>query len=102
MVNITLLQLFVLTVMLLSAAQVYLVVRFLVWPRIQRLAHCPWCWAEAGIARDFPPPWSSTICSFHNRQIRAQSSRRHTRPAPAATTKPAIEVPQPQAEEVLA
>ena len=101
MVNITLLQLFVLTVMLVSIGQIYLIVRYLLWPRIQRLTHCPWCWKQAGIARDFPAPWTSTICSYHNREIRAQSSRRRlTSHVPAAPTKSAAVVLQPQAEEV--
>ena len=103
MVNLHLLGLYILAVIVVTTAQGYLIVRYLLWPSIQRITHCPWCWKDAGIARDFPAPWSSTICRYHKRQIRIQSSqRRLTRPTPAAApTKPAIEVVQPQAEEVL-
>ena len=102
MVNMTLLRLFVLTVMLVSIGQIYLIVRYLLWPRIQRITHCPWCWRDAGIARDFPAPWSSTVCQYHNRLIRAQArTSRLTRQASSAPiTKPAAVVLQPQAEEV--
>ena len=92
-----LLQLFILTVILVSRGQVSLIARYLLWPRIHRITHCPWCWKDAGIANDFPPPWSSTICPYHDRQIRAQArAHRHLPAAPA--TKPAAVVLQ--AEEV--
>ena len=95
--NMILLQLFILTVILVSLGQVSLIARYLLWPRIHRVTHCPWCWKDAGIANDFPPPWSSTICPYHDRQIRAQArARRHLPAAPA--TKPAAVVLQ--AEEV--
>lgn len=99
--NMILLQLFIWLVILVSLGQVYLIARYLFWPRIYRVTRCPWCWRDAGIQRDFPAPWSSTICHYHDRQIRAQSSvRRHlARQLPDATpTKPAAVVLQ--AEEV--
>ena len=88
------------SVIFVSLGQLYLIVRYLLWPRIQRVTHCPWCWKDAGIANHFPAPWSSTICPYHDRQIRAQSrARRLTRHLPAAsTTKPTAVVLQ--AEEV--
>lgn len=101
MVSITLLQLFIWSVVLVSIGQLYLIARYLLGPRVHRITHCPWCWQDAGIQRDFPAPWSSTICHYHDRQIRAQSSvRRHlARQLPDATpTKPAAVVLQ--AEEV--
>ena len=101
MVSITLLQLFIWSVVLVSIGQLYLIARYLLGPRVHRITHCPWCWQDAGIQRDFPAPWSSTICHYHDRQIRAQSrARRHpARQLPAATpTKPAAVVLQ--AEEV--
>jgi hypothetical protein len=97
----TLPRLFILAMILVSVGQAYLLARCLLWPRIRRVTHCPWCWRDAGIQRDFPAPWSSTICHYHDRQIRAQSRvRRHlARQLPAATpTKPAAVVLQ--AEEV--
>lgn len=105
MVSSPALRLFVLTVMLVSAAQIYLIVRYLLWPRIQRIIHCPWCWRDAGIESDFPAPWSSTICSFHHQMMRARKQAKHSRPtrhvSAAAVTKSAMEARQPQAEEVL-
>lgn len=103
MVNLTLLRLFVLAVILVTSGQMYLIIRYVLWPRIQRVTHCSWCWQDAGIMHEYPAPWSSTICHYHDHQMRAQSRRRrHTRPAPAAaTTKLAVEGVQPQAEEVL-
>ncbi len=99
--NMMLLQLFIGLVILVSIGQLYLIARYLLWPRIYRVTRCPWCWRDAGIQCDFPAPWSSTICHYHDRQIRAQSrARRHpARQLPAATpTKPAAVVLQ--AEEV--
>ena len=98
--TVILLQLFIGLVILVSIGQLYLLFRYLFWPRIHRITHCPWCWKEAGIANDFPPPWSSAICHYHDQQIRAQASvRRLTRHLLAAST------PQPtavvlQSEEV--
>jgi hypothetical protein len=100
MVNTTLLQLFIFAVILVSLGQLYLATRYILWPRLQRVTHCPWCWQDAGIAHDFPAPWSSTICPYHDRQMRTLAgARRRTRHLPAAsTTKPAAVVLQ--AEEV--
>ncbi len=96
MVNTTLLQLFIFAVILVSIGQLYLIARSILWPRIRRVTHCPWCWRDAGIAHDFPTPWSSTMCSYHRARERA---RRQTRHSPAAsTTKPAATMLQ--AEEV--
>ncbi len=96
----TLLRLFILAVILVSVGQAYLLARYLLWPRICRVTHCPWCWKEAEIANDFPPPWSSTICPYHDRQIRAQAkARRLIRHSPAApATEPAAVVWQAEEE----
>ena len=93
MVSITLLQIFIWSVVLVSLGQVYLIARYLLWPRICRVTHCPWCWQDAGIQGDFPAPWSSTICTYHSRQLLAQSRTRHlSRQMPAApATKPVAE-----------
>ena len=95
-----LLQLFIWSVVLVTLGQLYLLGRYLLWPRIRCIIRCPWCWKEAGIGSEFPHPWSSTICPYHDRQLRAQSrARRLTRHLPAAApTKPAAVVLQ--AEEV--
>lgn len=97
-----LLQLFIWAVILVSIGQVYLLARYLLWPRIRRITHCPWCWKDAGIARDFPAPWSSTICPYHDRRVRAQARvRRLTRHLPAAsTTKPATVILQTEEVQV--
>lgn len=98
--NMTIIQLFIWSVVLVSLGQVYLIARYLLWPRIRRVTHCPWCWQDAGIGSEFPRPWSSTICSYHNRQIRAQARARHlSRHLPAASTTQST-APQLQAEEV--
>ncbi len=89
--NMILLQLFIWAVILVSIGQLYLIARYLLWPRIRRITHCPWCWKDAGIDRDFPAPWSSTICPYHDRQIRAQARARRRLPSPlpaVPTTKP--------------
>ena len=102
MVNMTLLRFFILAVILVTSGQIYLIARYVLWPRIQRITHCPWCWRDAGIARDFPAPWSSTVCQYHNRLIRAQAraSRLTRQVSSTPITKPAAVVLQPQAEEV--
>jgi hypothetical protein len=98
--NMILLQLFIWVVILVSVGPLYLIARYLLWPRICRVTHCPWCWRDAGIEHDFPAPWTSTICTYHDRQLRAQArAGRLTRHLPAApVTKPAAVVLQ--AEEV--
>jgi hypothetical protein len=88
---VTLLHLFILAVILVSIGQLFVMVRYLVWPRLHRITHCPWCWRDAGIMNGFPAPWSSTMCSYHAQQIRFQSRTRsltrqrsanvHTKPA---------------------
>ncbi len=94
------LQLFLWIVVFVSAAQLYLIARYLLWPRIYQLTHCPWCWKDAGIADMFPEPWSSTICPYHDRQMRAKSAaRREAREHAVAATRPAIAAVL-QAEEV--
>src|SRR5258708_40356325 len=70
MVTTTLLQLFIGLVILVSLGQLYLIARYLLWPQIRRVTHCPWCWRDAGIQHDFPAPWSSTICPYHDRELR--------------------------------
>ncbi len=100
MVTTTLLQLFIGLVILVSIGQIYLIGRYLLWPRICRVTHCPWCWQDAGLERDFPAPWSSTICTYHSRQLLTQSRTRClTRHLPATpATQPTVVVRQ--AEEV--
>lgn len=95
-----LLRLFILAVILVSVGQAYLLARYLLWPRICRVTHCPWCWQDAGIERDFPASWSSTICHYHDCQLRTQyMARRLTRHRPSVpATEPATVVHQ--AEEV--
>lgn len=95
MVNTTLLQLFIFAVLFVSLGQLSLIARSLLWPRIWRIIHCPWCWKDAGIADNFPPPWTSTVCLYHDRQIRAQSAaRRLARQRATAADRPAISVLQ--------
>ncbi len=96
MVNSTQLQLFILVVIFVSLGQLYLIARYLLWPSLRRFTHCPWCWHDAGIESDFPAPWSSTICSYHQAQVRARRLTR--RLLAASTTEPAAVVLQ--AEEV--
>lgn len=95
-----LLRLFILAVILVSVGQAYLLVWYLLWPRICRVTHCPWCWQDAGIEGDFPAPWSSTICHYHDRQLRTHyRARRLTRRGPSVpATEPEAVVRQ--AEEV--
>src|SRR5258708_39173417 len=50
--NMILLRLFIWLVILVSFGQLYLIGRYLLWPRIHRITHCPWCWKDAGIERD--------------------------------------------------
>ncbi len=100
MVNSTQPRLFILAVIFVSLGQLFLIARYLLWPRLRRVTHCPWCWRDAGIESLFPAPWSSTLCSYHHHRVHAQArARRLTRHLPAAsTTKPAAVVRQ--AEEV--
>lgn len=102
MVNVTLLRLFVLAVILVSCAHLFLIVRYLLWPRIRRITHCPWCWRDAGIAQDFPAPWSSTICAYHERRLQEQARARRLirQRSAAAPTRPAGAIHP--VEEVLA
>src|SRR5712692_5517989 len=84
------LQLFIWAVVLVSTGQVYLIARYLLWPRIYRITHCCWCWQDAGIMHEYPAPWSSTICQHHDRQLRAGSTaRRQARERAAAATRKA-------------
>ena len=79
------LQLFIWSVALVSSGQLSLIARYLLWPRIHRITHCPWCWQEVGIGNEYPAPWSSTICAFHDRQLRTQSAARRLARQRAAT-----------------
>ncbi len=94
-------QLFIWLTILVSAGQLYLIGRYLLWPCIHRVTHCPWCWKDAGIASDFPPPWSSTICVYHDCQLREQSRiRRLTKQRVAAPTRPAVVARPPEEVQV--
>ena len=95
-----LLRLLIGAVMLVSLGQLYLIGRYLLWPRVHRVTHCPWCWRDAGIGSEYPRPWSSTICPYHDRRVREQSrAHRLTRHLPATpVTQPTVVVLQ--AEEV--
>ena len=53
MVTTTLLQLFIGLVILVSIGQLYLIARYLLWPRIYRVTRCPWCWRDAASPRRF-------------------------------------------------
>jgi hypothetical protein len=72
----TQLAIFTLSAILVGFGPLYLLTRCLLLPRLRQVTHCPWCWQDAGIAQDFPAPWSSTICPYHHRQIRAQARAR--------------------------
>ncbi len=99
--NMILLQLFIWLVILVSVGQLSLIARYLLWPRLCRVTHCPWCWKDAGIERDFPAPWSSTICTYHGRQLLAQTrARRLSRHVPAEATKPTAVVLQAEEAQV--
>lgn len=99
--NMILLQLFIWSVILVSGGQLYLIARYLLWPRIRRVTHCPWCWRDAGIQHDFPAPWSSTICPYHDRELREQSrARRLTRQLVAVPAKAAVAVRPPEEVQV--
>ncbi len=88
----TLPQLFIWAVILVTLGQLYLIARYLLWPRIQRITHCPWCWQDAGIGSEYPRPWSSTICPYHDQRVREQSrahrltKQRRAAPATSAVT----------------
>ena len=82
-----LLPLFILAVILVSIGQLFVMACYLVWPRLRRIIHCPWCWRDAGITNEYPAPWSSTMCPYHARQIRVQSRRYHRVRQPSATSK---------------
>ncbi len=88
-----------------SIGQLSHMVRYILWPRFSRITHCPWCWQDAGIMRDFPAPWSSTICAYHHHLVCAQAkahrlTRQMSTASTASTTKPAAVIRQTQAEEV--
>ena len=96
----TLLAIFTWLVILVGFGQLYLLARCLLLPRLHQITHCPWCWWDARIAQDFPAPWSSTICPYHNRQIRAQARARRRNPHLSASTRPRLADVEP-VEEVL-
>lgn len=87
------LQLFIWSVVLVSIGQLYLIARYLLWPRIHGITHCPWCWKEVGIENEYPAPWSSTICHYHDHQMRAQFAvRRLAKEQAVAATRSAAVV----------
>ncbi len=96
----TQLAIFIWSVILVSFGQICLLARCLLLPRLRQVTHCPWCWRDAGIAQDFPAPWSSTICPYHNRQIRAQVRARRQSLRLSASTGPRLADVGP-VEEVL-
>lgn len=99
--NMILLRIFIWLTILVSFGQLYLIGRYLLRLHIHRVTHCPWCWKDAGIASDFPPPWSSTICVYHARLLREQSRvRRLTGQLVAAPTRPAVAARPPEEVQV--
>jgi hypothetical protein len=91
MEDMTLLRLFILAVILVSTAQLCVITRYLLWPRIRRITHCAWCWQQAGIADEFPICWSSTICHYHSRKMIEQSrTRRLARQYVTTSTRIAV------------
>ena len=96
----TQLAIFTLSAILVGLGQLWLLTRYLLLPRLHQVTHCPWCWQDAGIAQDFPAPWSSTICPYHDRQIRAQARARRQRLHPSANSGLHLTSARP-VEEVL-
>lgn len=95
--NMTLIGLFILAVILVSTAQLCVITRYLLWPRIRRITHCAWCWQQAGIADEFPACWSSTICHYHSRKIVEQSrARQLARQRVTASTRTAVATRPPE------
>lgn len=94
MVTLTLLRLFVWAVVLASSGQLYLIARYILWPQVHRILHCPWCWRDAGIEQDFPAPWSSALCTYHRRQQRAYLAARRVarQQRSVAPTRPAVAI----------
>lgn len=56
-----------------------------IWPGLVRKSHCAWCWKALHLMQWYPRSWSSTICGYHDRQLRAQSAARRARRLTAAT-----------------
>ena len=48
------------------------------WPFCSRIVHCPWCWRACRLPH-YPEQWSSTICRYHARCLRAQQAARRRR-----------------------
>jgi hypothetical protein len=88
------LVIFVWAVIVVSSAQGLWFAWYLLWPRITRIMHCPWCWKQAGIEQEFPAPWTSMLCAYHQRQQRAAlAACRLARQRATAPTRPAAVVP---------
>ena len=96
----TQLAIFTWFVILVGFGQLCLLTLCLLLPHLRQITHCPWCWRDAGIAQDFPAPWSSTICPYHNRQIRAQARTRRQSLRLSASTGPRLAEVE-SVEEVL-
>ena len=66
---------------------------------LSRHLYCPWCWRDLHIMGCYPRRWPSNLCSYHQRQARAQMavrqarySRYHAETRPAAPVLRAKEV----------
>lgn len=90
---VTLLQIFIGWVILTNLGQLYLMARYILWPRLRRILCCPWCWQDCGMMAHFPLRWSSSICGYHEEVIRAQQAhRRSLRRQRWAQTQPEADV----------
>lgn len=94
------LAIFIWSVIPVSFGLLCLLTRCFLLPRLHQVTHCPWCWRDAGIVQNFPAPWSSTICPYHDQQVRAQARARRQRLHLSASTGPRLADVGP-VEEVL-
>jgi hypothetical protein len=46
---------------------------------LHRKTHCIWCWQALHLQRWYPSCWSSCMCCYHYRVIRARRAARSTR-----------------------
>ena len=55
---------------------------------LKRQFHCVWCWHALHLP--FPSRWSSSMCPYHHRRIRAQAQARRARRRAMASASPAV------------
>lgn len=58
----------------------------MIWSSIRKYLYCPWCWERFGIGRWYPRPWSSTVCIYHEKRLRAHIAARRARRAEHCAT----------------